>query len=108
MATIAAACGPPISRAVDLTEDHGGLGRGVLGEVVAGQFTAGRLVHHTDRGVAHLTEGEARGIGVVDGHSEDDLLALGGNRGEVDDDLLVVAFPTADEVVAQVHDGPFW
>src|SRR5690606_5486238 len=51
--------------AVELAEDHGGLGGGVLGEVVAGQFLAVGAVDHADVGVADLSEGLLAAGGVV-------------------------------------------
>src|SRR5690606_32374565 len=47
--------------AVQLAEHHGGLGGGVLGQVVAGQLLAVGAVDHADVGVAHLAEGLAAG-----------------------------------------------
>ena len=69
--------------AVQLAEDHGGLGRGVLGEVVAGELGAVGLVHHADERVAHLAEGLLAALGVVDRDREDDLVDVGrdGRRG---------------------------
>src|SRR5919107_4586880 len=42
--------------AVELAEDHGGLDRGVLGEVVAGDLLAVGLVDDADERVAHRAE----------------------------------------------------
>src|SRR5690606_3167392 len=52
--------------AVQLAEDHGGLGRGVLAEVVAGQLRVVGLVDHADVRVADLAEALLAGLGLVD------------------------------------------
>src|SRR5690606_13430792 len=54
--------------AVQLAEDHGGLGGGVLGQVVAGDLAAVGLVDDPDEGVADLAEVLLAAVGVVDRH----------------------------------------
>src|SRR4051794_23284239 len=83
---------------VELAEDHRGLGRGVLGEVVARDLGVVGRVDDADERVAHLAEALATRIGVVDRHGEDDLLHVGGHAGEVDLDRLVVALALAGQV----------
>src|SRR5690242_10483382 len=58
--------------AVQLAEDHGGLGRRVLRQVVAGDLVVVRLVDDADEGVADLTERLRPRVGVVDRDGEDD------------------------------------
>src|SRR3954465_10233948 len=77
--------------AVELTEDHGGLGGGVLGQVVAGDLGPAGLVDHADEGVADLAEALPAVDRVIDRDREDDLVRVRRNGGEVDLDLLVVA-----------------
>src|ERR1700712_196267 len=104
---VALADGPELplgTAAVQLAEHHGGLGRGVLGEVVAGDLGAAGLVHDADEGVADLAEVLLAVVGVVDRDREDDLVDLRGNGGEVDVDLLVVTLTRAREVVSEVFD----
>src|SRR4051812_37809457 len=91
--------------AVELAEDHGGLGGGVLGQVVAGDLGPAGGVDHPDEGVAHLAEALRAAVGVVDADREDDLVDLGGHAGQVELDLLVVALALTGEVVAGVLDG---
>ncbi len=91
--------------AVELAEDHGGLGRRVLAEVVAGDLGAAGLVDDADEGVPHLAEVLAAVLGVVDRDREDDLLDVGRQARQVDLDLLVVALALAGDVVAGVLDG---
>ena len=90
--------------AVQLAEDHRGLGRGVLGEVVAGELGAAGLVDDADERVADLAEGLLAVLGVVDRDREDDLVDVGRDAGEVDLDLLVVALALTGEVVTGVLD----
>src|SRR5690606_27561383 len=90
---------------VQLAEDHGGLGGGVLRQVVAGDLGAAGLVDDADERGAHLAEGLLAVLRVVDGHREDDLLDVGGDGGEVHLDLLVVALALTGEVVTRVLDG---
>ncbi len=91
--------------AVQLAEDHGGLGGRVLGEVVARELLAAGLVGDADVRVADLAEVLLAGVRVVHRHREDDLGDVRGDRGQVDLDLLVVALALAGEVVAGVLDG---
>lgn len=91
--------------AVQLAEDHGGLGAGVLRQVVAGDFVAGGVVDDPDEGPGDLAEVLAALVGLVDGDREDDLVDVGREAGEVDLDLLVVAVAVTVEVVAGVLDG---
>src|SRR3546814_2255310 len=49
---------PLCTVAVQLTEDHGGFGGSVLGEVVASELVAVGLVDDADVRVADLTEGQ--------------------------------------------------
>src|SRR5690606_40611553 len=72
---------------VQLAEDRGGLGGGVLGQVVAGDLAAVGLVDDPDEGVADLAEVLLAAVGVVDRHREHDLVDLGGDGGEVHPDL---------------------
>src|ERR1017187_101248 len=96
----------PLAKApVDLAEDHGGLGRGVLGEVVAGDLAVVGLVDDPDERIADLAEVLLARLGVVDADREGDLAALGGYGREVDLDLLVVALGAAGQVVTHVLDG---
>ena len=90
---------------VQLAEDHGGLGGGVFGQVVASDFLAVGLVQDADVGVAHLTEGLLASFGVMDGDGEDQLLHVGAQAGQLDVHLLVIAIALAGTVVAQVLDG---
>ncbi|GAA3235900.1 hypothetical protein GCM10020256_54120 [Streptomyces thermocoprophilus] len=90
--------------AVQLAEDHGGLGGGVLAQVVAGDLGAAGLVDDADERVAHLAEGLLAVLGVVDRDREDDLVDVGGDGGKIDLDLLVVALALTGEVVAGVLD----
>src|ERR1022692_3306873 len=95
----------PLAEApVDLAEDHGRLGGGVLGEVVAGDLTVVGLVDDPDERIADLAEVLLALLGVVDADREGDLAALGGHGGEVDLDLLVVALGAAGQVVSHVLD----
>src|SRR4051812_25343976 len=91
--------------AVQLAEDHGGLGGRVLRQVVAGDLGAAGLVDDADVGVAHLSEVLRAVLGVVDRDREDDLVDVGGQGGEVDVDGLVVAGALTGAVVAGVDDG---
>src|SRR5690606_412428 len=93
--------------AVQLAEDHGGLGGRVLGQVVAGQLFAVAAVHDTDVGVAHLAEGLLAGGGVVDRDGEEDALDVRRGACQVDVDDLVVAFALTGAVVAGVLDAAF-
>src|SRR5690606_22139835 len=70
--------------AVQLAEDHGGLGRGVLGQVVTSEFVAVRAVDDADVSVADLAERLAAGIGIVDRDREEDALDVRRGGGEVD------------------------
>ena len=104
---VALADGPELplrAVAVQLAEDHGGLGGRVLAQVVAGDLGAAGLVDDADEGVADLTEVLAPVLGVVDGDGEDDLVDLGRDPRQVDLDLLVVAVAFAGEVVTGVLD----
>src|SRR3954453_23059815 len=76
--------------AVELSEHHRGLGRGVLGQVVAGDLGPAGGVDDPDEGVAHLAEALRAAVGAVDADREDDLVDLRGDAGQVDLDLLVV------------------
>src|SRR5690606_4596338 len=91
--------------AVELAEDHGGLGGRVLRQVVAGDLGAAGLVDDADVGVADLPEVLAAVLRVVDGDREDDLLDIGREGGEVDVDRLVVALALAGAVVTGVDDA---
>src|SRR5690606_3658495 len=91
--------------AVQLAEDHGGLGRGVLGQVVTSEFVAVRAVDDADVRVADLAERLAAGIGIVDRDREEDALDVRRDGSEVDVDDLVVAFTLTGAVVAGVLDG---
>src|SRR5262245_53999874 len=57
--------------AVELAEDHRGLRRGVLGEVVACDLGVVGRVDDADERVAHLAEALAAAVGVVDRDGED-------------------------------------
>jgi hypothetical protein len=89
---------------VQLTEHHCGLGGGVFGQVVAGQFRLVGGVDDPDERVPNLSERLAPGIAVIDGDREDDGRDLGRCVGQVDLDLLVVALTLAGEVVTGVLD----
>ncbi len=91
--------------AVELAEDHGGLGGGVLAQVVTGDLGAAGLVDDADVGVADLAEVLRAVLRVVDGDGEDDLVDVGGEARQVDVDRLVVARALARAVVAGVDDG---
>ncbi|MGX1253022.1 hypothetical protein RKD48_005533 [Streptomyces ambofaciens] len=90
--------------AVQLAEDHGGLRGGVLAQVVAGDLGLAGLVDDADERVADLAEGLLAVLGVVDRDREDDLLDVGGDRSEIDLDLLVVALALTRDVVTGVLD----
>src|SRR5690349_11128785 len=60
--------------AVQFAEHHGGLGGGVLAQIVPRELDAVGAVEDPDEGVADLAEGLRAGVGVVDGHREDDLV----------------------------------
>src|SRR5262249_43922681 len=77
---------------VDFAEDHGGLGRGVLRQVVAGDLGVVCLVDDPDERVAHLAKVLLALLGFVNADREHDLAALRGHGAEVNLDLLVVAF----------------
>src|SRR5919112_3928607 len=96
---------PLSAMAVELAEDHGGLGRGVLGQVVARQLAARAGVDHPDERVDDLAERLPAGSRLVDGDGEDDLVDPGGRGADVDVDDLVVALPLAGQVVPGVLDG---
>ena len=104
---VALADGPELpfrTVAVQLAEDHAGLGAGVLGEVVASEFGVVAGVHDADVRVANLTEGLLPLIGVVDGDREDDAVD-GRRRGsQIDLDHLVVTLTFAGAVVAEMLD----
>src|SRR3954470_22142873 len=91
--------------AVELAEDHGGLGGGVLGQVVARDLGLAGGVDDPDEGVAHLAEVLRAPVGVVDADREDDLVDVRGHAGQVELDLLVVALALTGEVVTGVLDG---
>src|SRR3712207_9313931 len=65
--------------AVELAEDHRGLRRGVLGEVVAGDLGLVGPIDDADERVAHLAEALAAAVGVIDRHGGDDLLDVLGH-----------------------------
>src|SRR5688500_11335446 len=90
--------------AVDLAEDHPGLDRGVLGEVVASDLRVVGGVDDADEGVADLAEGLRARLGLVDRDREHELVDVRRHARELDVDLLVVALALPGEVVAGVHD----
>lgn len=90
--------------AVQLAEDHGVAGGGVLGQVVARDLRT-RLVADADVRVADLAEVLTALPGLVDGDREDDLGDVRGQLLRVDGDDLVVTLALAGEVVAAALDG---
>src|SRR3954470_22087113 len=96
---------PLVAVAVQLAEDHRRLGGGVLGQVVARDLGAVGLVDDPDEGVAHLSEGLAGLLPLVDGDREHHAGGLCGQTGEIHPHLLVITAALAGEVVAAVLDG---
>src|SRR5262249_33819232 len=95
---------PLAEAAVDLAEDHRGLGCSVLGQVVTCDLAVVGLVDNPDKRVAHLAEILLALLGLVDAHREHDLAGLSGHGGQVDLDLLIVTLAAAGQVVAHVLD----
>src|ERR1022692_930848 len=95
---------PLTEAAVELAEDHRSLSGCVLGQVIAGDLGVVGLIENPDERVAYLAEALLPLLGLVDADREDDLAALGGDRREVDLDLLVVALSPAGQVVTGVLD----
>ena len=107
---------PLAAAAVELSEDHGGFGGGIFGEVVAGQFGAVGLVDDADIGVvgpmsrsavATLVERRSRLLRLVhlpEGHASAQLVAAltAGLAGHHPDRLLTLAWDQGSEMAA--HD----
>ena len=91
--------------AIQLSDDDGRLDGEVLAQVIADEVGAGDHVLDVDIGVLHLAKVLAAHVGVVDGDGEGDPLDVGGDLGQIDLDLLIVALALAGEVVAHVLDG---
>src|SRR6478609_5694276 len=90
---------PLLAVAVELAKHHRSLGRGVLGQVVAGQLAATRRIDDPDERVPDLTEGLAASVPLVYRDREDDRPHGRRNRAQVDVDDLVITLALTGQVV---------
>ena len=94
--------------AVDFRNNNRRFNGEILLQIVANQFHTRGFIHNADVRIADLPEVLAALGGVVDGHGEVNLLHVCRNSGEVNENRLVVALPSAGSVVAAVPHRAGW